>query len=357
MRNLRGLVALMVSVALGLLAAYAVWQYMKRPAPAPRPASVAVVPKKEPTPATFTGAIPEGKRAFSIRVDEVTGVSRKLRKGDMVDVIATTDLQGNDDARVSRVILQNIELLDVTLETGAETTKGRRSSSREEQSWTVSFLVTPEEAAALAVAESAHIRLMARNQADDNKEKPVAVGFSNNAGPGKVQRLDRDLPDLIPAGMRAITLEIQQTDGILGVLRPHDRVDVIVTCPFSQFSSGGNDSPGAQGQVTEYRQVSRTMVQDVEILLVETELKADVDKKVPVSLVTLVVSPDQAETLAVLSDASSKSLVRLVSRNNRDRSLARTRGQYLSDLLTQKHVFHQVQEISGKKATLRKFYE
>ncbi|MEA4925952.1 MAG: Flp pilus assembly protein CpaB [Syntrophomonadaceae bacterium] len=56
--------------------------------------------------------IPQGLRAMSIPVDEITGVANMIRRGDRVDIIAgVANADGSNERSV--VILQNVEVLAV----------------------------------------------------------------------------------------------------------------------------------------------------------------------------------------------------------------------------------------------------
>lgn len=358
MPRVRGLIALVISIFLGLVAAYAVSWYLNQPRRI-KPASVAApVLSVSPKTVTFSGSIPLGMRAYSFSVDDVTGVSRKLGKGDLVDIIATSPLPGKDGGHVSRIILQGIKLLDFTL---GDAAKGKRSSigrgAKAAKSWTVSVLLTPGQATSLsAAAQTARIRLAARNTKDTKMTPAQAAAFSNVTGAGSLRVNDGELSRLIRSGLRAITIQVKDTDGICGLLRQGDRVDVIATCPFSRFASGGDISPGAKGLVTEYRMAARTLLQNVEVLATERTIEVGPGIERPVSRVTLLVSPKDAEKLAVISDATKKSIIRLVSRNIEDNQRTRTGGQELADLLTQKREYHRVEVLSGTKESTKVFF-
>ncbi len=87
--------------------------------------TIAVVPIKKGEQLTFnkivepgirTGLAPQispGKRAFSIPVSDITGVSKLLKPGDRVDVIAIVDPGGGKDKKMSRTILQDTPVLAV----------------------------------------------------------------------------------------------------------------------------------------------------------------------------------------------------------------------------------------------------
>jgi len=67
------------------------------------------------TQAGMIGRIPEGFRAVSAKIDEVTGVAYQIKPGDWVDVIVVMDVQSDNRRNAKRqtiaeVILQNIQV-------------------------------------------------------------------------------------------------------------------------------------------------------------------------------------------------------------------------------------------------------
>ena len=67
----------------------------------------------EGTLAGMVGRIPEGFRAVSVRIDEVTGVAFQLSPGDWVDVIVVMDVarsRGAGRDTIAEVILQNVQV-------------------------------------------------------------------------------------------------------------------------------------------------------------------------------------------------------------------------------------------------------
>lgn len=67
--------------------------------------------------ASVAAEIAEGMRAFTIKVDDVTGVGGHALPGDRVDVVLTRDLtpEGQHRSFVSDVVLQNVRVLAVDL--------------------------------------------------------------------------------------------------------------------------------------------------------------------------------------------------------------------------------------------------
>jgi Flp pilus assembly protein CpaB len=351
MRKFRGLIALVLSIVFGLIAARAVYWYLNRPKPQEKP--VQVVAPAPVKPKTLSQKIPEGLRLVSIQVDSISGLAGQIEKGDRVDVLATSTIPKKPGAAVTRLVLQGVEVYDAAGQGSKSTSK----LARGEREWPVSLLVRPDQAPALiAAADSARIRLIARNAQDLAAPESPPTAFSYDAG---IQRAgtSHSGATLAPSkGMRAITLVTKDTDGVLGVLRPGDRVDVIVTCPYSKFSTGGVIQPGAEGKVTETRMSSRTLLQDVEILATEHSLNLAVGKEGPVQRVTLLVTPGQAEQLAVVSDATKKSIIRFVSRNPDDPERTITGGVKLADILAEKREYLRVNVIKGDQRTYRTFY-
>lgn len=118
--------------------------------------------------------IPEGKRAMSVAIDEVSGVSGLIKPGDRVDIISNITIEDPKDDRkqipFTLVVLQDIEVLSVgkILETkvgdgGPNITEAR----------TITLAVTIEESLPLkSVSERGSISLLLRSPIDDSKSGP-----------------------------------------------------------------------------------------------------------------------------------------------------------------------------------------
>jgi pilus assembly protein CpaB len=108
-------------------------------------------------------AIPPGKRAVAIRVNEVAGVSGFAVPGMRVDVLVQGRPQGGAtraDA-YARTLLQNIEVLSAGQKYQRDT-EGKPALVQ-----SVNLLVTPEEAELLSLANNeARLQLVLRNPAD-----------------------------------------------------------------------------------------------------------------------------------------------------------------------------------------------
>ena len=124
------------------------------------------------------------------------------------------------------------------------------------------------------------------------------------------------LPLLIPSGMRAMSVPVDEVSDIAGFVLPHTRVDVLVA-----VSSGGagGDKP-----------FSKIVLQNVEVLAIAQDIEQVGDKAQPVKVVTLLVSPEEAERLAL---ASREGTLRLAMRNYDDTKIVMTNGVDVSQML------------------------
>lgn len=122
------------------------------------------------------------------------------------------------------------------------------------------------------------------------------------------------LAPMIPSGMRAISLRVNDVVGVAGFILPGMHVDVLVT-----GRPAGHDDT-----------VTRTVLQDITVLSAGQTIQADnKNPSINVTVVTLLVTPEQAEALVL---ANSEGRVQLVLRNSGDRKTAATGGKQLHDL-------------------------
>lgn len=114
----------------------------------------------------FTGMIPPDRRAVSIAVTDVTGVSGFMKPGDYVDVMFISEKMDNTRI-VGEVILQNVQLLGINSvadrpesqgakESGGDgKDKGKEQAAAGGKLATATLAVRPEEELRLAVAAKA----------------------------------------------------------------------------------------------------------------------------------------------------------------------------------------------------------
>jgi pilus assembly protein CpaB len=119
------------------------------------------------------------------------------------------------------------------------------------------------------------------------------------------------LAAMIPPGMRAVAVRVNEVAGVAGFVVPGMRVDVLI----SGNSPGGNGNLGT---------LTKTLLQNMEVLSAGQDFKKDAEgKPVMVQVVNLLATPEQAEQLSL---AASQTSIQLVLRNPIDREVAKTPG-------------------------------
>ena len=121
----------------------------------------------------------------------------------------------------------------------------------------------------------------------------------------------------IPPGQRAMAVRINDVAGISGLLQPNSRVDVLVT-----IHEENSD-----------KQVAKLFMSNMLVLSVGTEVQRDTQgKPINATTVTLAVTPDEAERIAI---AMNTGAIQLVLRGYGDPDSVRTKGATSGDVLTQ----------------------
>ncbi|HZC23330.1 MAG TPA: Flp pilus assembly protein CpaB, partial [Candidatus Binatia bacterium] len=134
------------------------------------------------------------------------------------------------------------------------------------------------------------------------------------------------LPNKIPDGMRAIAIQTDQVADFNGFLFPGAHVDVLMT---TKSTPGGAPSPmGASVAVERDRTI--VILENVSVLATGKQMVPDPQgKPTEVSVVTLLVTPDDARKVAL---AQQKGVVHLALRNSADLGAATRKATYLNDL-------------------------
>lgn len=109
---------------------------------------------------------------------------------------------------------------------------------------------------------------------------------------------------LVRPSMRAASVEVNQVSGVSGFVLPGDRVDVIITVV----------PPGI-----EQNAVTRTLLQNIEVLAAGQKTQQQDNKPMSVQAVTLLVEPKGAE---ILAHAQHQGEIGLVLRNPEDQGQA-----------------------------------
>jgi pilus assembly protein CpaB len=118
------------------------------------------------------------------------------------------------------------------------------------------------------------------------------------------------LPPVIPEGMRAVSVRVNEVIGVAGYVLPGTRVDVVATA-----------SPTMDKTDT----TSKLILSNVQVLTAGTRMEQDAEKGKPVqvTVVTLLVTPEQSERLAL---ASTEGKIQLALRNPLDQGAPSTPG-------------------------------
>src|SRR5262245_24355506 len=118
------------------------------------------------------------------------------------------------------------------------------------------------------------------------------------------------LPPVIPPGLRAVSIKVNEVIGVAGYVLPGTRVDVVATV-----------SPSQQAQDT----TTKVILTNVEVLAAGTRIDRETDKNKPiaVTVVTLLVDPEDAERLTL---EGTEGKIQWALRNPLDKATPVTRG-------------------------------
>ena len=143
----------------------------------------------------------------------------------------------------------------------------------------------------------------------DNEPIPASRLAARGAGAG--------LASMIPPGMRAVALRVNEVVGVGGFVVPGMRVDVLIS---------GNP-PNAEQRIGN---LTKTLLQNIEVLSAGQDIKKDAEgKPVSVPVVNLLVTPEQAEKLSL---AANQTVIQLVLRNPLDTRTTETPGVAMAQL-------------------------
>jgi pilus assembly protein CpaB len=126
------------------------------------------------------------------------------------------------------------------------------------------------------------------------------------------------LPPTITEGMRAISVKTNEVVGVAGFVIPGTRVDVLVT-----VRNGAQSEP-----------VSRAVVSNVQVLTAGSRFDQEKEraegKPIPATVVTLLVTPEDAERISL---AANEGQITLTLRNPLDVAPTTTSGAKMANLL------------------------
>jgi pilus assembly protein CpaB len=139
-------------------------------------------------------------------------------------------------------------------------------------------------------------------------EEPILEGRLAARGSGL------GLAPIIPAGMRAVSVRVNDVVGVAGFVLPGMRVDVLVT----------GRPPNYEGTVTT------TVLQNILVLSAGQTIQPEPrGQAINTPVVTLLVTPEQAETLTL---AGNEGRIQLVLRNAVDQKVESTPGRDVAEL-------------------------
>lgn len=125
------------------------------------------------------------------------------------------------------------------------------------------------------------------------------------------------LPAAIPEGMRAVSVRVDDVVDVAGFVQPGTMVDVLVT---------GSPTNGGTSNTT----LTRTFLEDVRVLAAGQQVERDKNGQPhTVNVVTLLVTPDQADKLTL---ASTEGRIHLALRNTVDTKVSDPPPVYLAGL-------------------------
>ena len=123
---------------------------------------------------------------------------------------------------------------------------------------------------------------------------------------------------VLNAGQRAVSVGISMDRSVAGFIKPHSHVDIVLIAKKNNRKDAS---------------VAKTILQDVEVLAVNTQMNRDGgadNTGQTIDMVTFLLEPEQTEHLLLAQNIGRLSLV---LRNNLDRVAVRTRGAH-SDFFT-----------------------
>lgn len=124
------------------------------------------------------------------------------------------------------------------------------------------------------------------------------------------------LPITIPEGMRAVSVGVDEVVGVAGFVLPGTRVDVLVTV-----------APSAD----RTQSITRTILTNIRALAADQRYQQEIEGEPSyVTVVTLLVTPEQAETLTL---AATEGQIQLALRNTLDPGEPTTPGRRIASLV------------------------
>lgn len=136
----------------------------------------------------LSAVIGEGRRAITVRVNDVIGVAGFALPGNYVDIIVNTqkdsDRNSNRDQNISKIVLERILVLAVAQEVNRDETKPKVVNA-------VTLEVTPEQAEKIDLARSVgSLSLVLRNQIDPGDVRTAGATKETLLGAAEVVKVN-----------------------------------------------------------------------------------------------------------------------------------------------------------------------
>jgi len=187
--------------------------------------------------------VPEGMRAITIDINEVTGLAGMLTPGCRIDILSTLD---NDEKKpgTARAILENIKVQAVGTKTSdapVELAEGEVRREEHVMPRTVTLLTTPEQAEMIELAGTVgRLRLVLRAPGDEASANSSGVTLTQLKGgtSGAVGESFREALMLHP--IETPTTRSTGTKRVVSVIRGTTETSVVVEEPLEQQPARDN---------------------------------------------------------------------------------------------------------------------
>jgi pilus assembly protein CpaB len=162
------------------------------------------------------------------------------------------------------------------------------------------------------------------------ENEPITANKLAAAGAGA------GLPPTITAGMRAISVKVNEVIGVAGFVAPGTFVDVILTMTRQRDDA-----------------ISRVVLTNIQVLTAGTRFDQEQKdgRPVPSTVVTLLVTPENAEKIALAGAVGS---ITLTLRNPLDQEMTETKGTRVAALLGAPEPPPVVKTVSGIRRVIEK---
>lgn len=175
----------------------------------------------------LSAVIGEGKRAITVRVNDVIGVAGFALPGNYVDIIVNTQRDSNEatarDKSISKIVLERILVLAVAQEVGRDDTKPRVVNA-------VTLEVTPQQAEKIDLARSVGtLSLVLRNQIDPLVADTAGVTKNSLLG----QDTTRDMPDEKSKNTSSMSTPVSRSSQTASTSKKKSSADPIIPASSS----------------------------------------------------------------------------------------------------------------------------